>query len=136
VNDAPWFGTWVLDSSNPGPHAPASPYKRVTLKIEPWQDGLKVVYDMVGVRGGVIHMEWAGKFDGKDYAVQGVDYVLTNAYSPAGSNGYSIVVKRDGRTAAAAEVTVSQDRKTLTSVTTDKSAAGKETRSTAVYIRR
>ena len=33
-------------------------------------DGIKVVYDMVRPRGGVTHMEWTGKLDGMDYAVQ------------------------------------------------------------------
>ncbi|MBI2150292.1 MAG: hypothetical protein HYU27_06770 [Acidobacteria bacterium] len=71
---APWFGSWKLNLAK----STANPdrYKTVTSKIEPWEDGLKVTYDMVGTRGGVIHMEWNGRFDGKDYTVQGVDYVL------------------------------------------------------------
>src|SRR5687767_5867015 len=79
---APWFGTWHLNfaksTASPGP----PPFKRVTVKIEPWENGLKVTYDMVGTRGGITHMEWNGNFDGRDYSVQGVDYVLTNAYTP------------------------------------------------------
>ena len=35
------FGTWRLDSAS-GPSA----YSRVICKIEPWQDGLRVIYDM------------------------------------------------------------------------------------------
>jgi hypothetical protein len=66
----PWFGTWqqVPPESkwfNPWP------YQKVTLRIEPWNDGLRVVYDMVRRPGGITHMEWSGRFDGRDYPVQG-----------------------------------------------------------------
>jgi hypothetical protein len=65
-------------------------------------DGLRVVYDMVRRRGGITHMEWNGRFDGKEYPVQGVDYVLTNAYRKLSDRSYEIVVKVDGRAAAVA----------------------------------
>ena len=54
--NAPWFGTWQ--------HVPPEtkcfnpwPYQKVTLRIEPQDDGLRVVYDMVRRRGGITHME-------------------------------------------------------------------------------
>lgn len=127
---APWFGTWKLNSTN-------DRYKRVTSKIEPWgEDGLKVTYDMVGTRGGTTHMEWTGKFDGRDYPVQGVDYVLTNAYSRLNDRSYQIVVKVDGAVAATATVAISPDGKTLTTVTSEKDARGQNVTATTVYDRR
>src|SRR5262245_7556461 len=87
----PWFGTWKLNPAKSTSNS-ESRFKRVTLKVEPWQDGLKVTYDMVGIRGGVTHMEWTGKFDGKDYPVQGVDYVLRNAYTWLAEQRYQIVI--------------------------------------------
>src|SRR5213083_191797 len=114
---APWFGTWTLNFTKST--ANANPrFKKVTSRIEPREDGIKVTYDMVGTRGGITHMEWSGKFDGKDYPVQGVDYVLTNAYRWIGDSSYEIVVKVDGAVAATAKVQISPDGKTLTSVTT------------------
>jgi hypothetical protein len=128
---AGWFGTWTLNlaksTTNP------DRYKRVTSRIEPWQDGLKVTYDMVGTRGGVTHMEWIGKFDGKDYPVQGVDYVLTNAYTLVNDHSYDILVKVDGVVAARAKVVISPDGKTLTSVTTERNARGQDVSTTTVY---
>src|SRR5215471_14698970 len=120
---APWFGTWKLNPEKSTSN-PESRFKRVTLNVEPWQDGLKVTYDMVGTRGGVTHMEWTGKFDGKDYPVQGVDYVLTNAYTPVDDHHYQIVIKVDGAIVATANVAVSADGKTLTTVTIEKNALG------------
>ena len=123
---SPWFGTWTLNFSGD------ARYKRVVLKISPWQNGLKVTYDYVGIRGGVSHMEWTGKFDGKDYPVQGSDYVLTNAYSLVDDHNYRIVVKAEGTMVATASVSISADGKKLSSVT-----SGQDGRTTeAVYERR
>jgi hypothetical protein len=130
----PWFGTWKLNPAKSTSNS-ESRFKRVTLKVEPSQDGLKVTYDMVGIRGGVTHMEWTGKFDGKDYPVQGVDYVLTNAYTPVDERSYQIVIKVDGAVAATAKVVVSLDGKTLTTSTVEKNGKGESITTTVVYDR-
>lgn len=133
---APWLGTWQLNPAKSTRRAEPSPYKRVTTRIEPWEDGLKVTYDMVGTRGGVTHMEWTGRFDGRDYAVQGVDYVLTNAYRRIDDRRYEIGIKVDGRLVASAMATVAPDGKTLTVVTTEKDAQGRTVATTSIYDRR
>ena len=74
-----WFGVWQLKvaaSSSSGP----PPYKRATRRIEPSERGVRIVDDLVRPRGGVVHLEWIGRFDGLDYPVQGAEVVLTNAY--------------------------------------------------------
>src|SRR5438105_2192170 len=88
----PWFGTWKLNFEKSTQDRNAR-FKRATSKIEPLEDGLRVTYDLVGIRGGVTHLEWTGKFDGKDYPVEGVDYVLTNAYRRLDDRSYEIVSK-------------------------------------------
>jgi hypothetical protein len=130
----PWVGTWRLNfaKSTADPNARV---KRATTTIEPWKDGLKVRYDVVGTRGGLTHMEWTGKFDGKDYPVQGVDYVLTNAYTRLNDRSYQIVIKVDGAVTATATVVVLPDGNSLTTVTTGKNAEGKTVSTTAVYER-
>jgi hypothetical protein len=132
---APWFGTWRLNPERSQQRTAPSPYKRVTLRIEPAGDGLTVIYDMVGVRGGVTHVEWTGRFDGRDYPVQGVDYVLTNAYRRIDDRSYEITVKVDGAPAALARATVSADGQTLTVTTTEKDAGGTMGVTTTVYER-
>ena len=127
----PWYGTWSLDLSRTQP----ARYKRVTSRIEPWRDGLKVAYDMVGLRGGVTHWEWIGKFDGKDYAVQGVDTVLTNAYRMIDDRSYEIVVKLDGAVVATSRVTVSLDGTTLQVATQERLPNGQTANTSAVYER-
>ena len=131
-SQAPWIGAWKL---NPAKSTPArdSRYKRTITKIQPWQDGIRVTYDMVGTRGGVTHMEWNGKFDGKDYPVEGLDYVLTNSYKLLSDHSYEIVIKVEGGVAATAHVEISADGKTLTTVTNQKNAQGQDVKTTAVY---
>ncbi len=132
---APWYGTWEQIP-------PASkwfnpwPYQKVTLRIEPSADGLRVVYDMVRRRGGVTHMEWNGRLDGRDYPVQGVDYVLTNAYKQISGRSYQIVVRLDGREAAVATAVVSADGSRMTVDTLERDAGGQAVRTQAVYVRR
>ena len=129
-----WFGTWQQEL--PAASWFESPaFKRVTLRIVPWQDGLRVIYDMVRTRGGVAHREWSGRFDGRDYPVQGVDNFLTNAYRRIDDRRYEIVIKVDGQEAATALASVSPDGAVLTVITTQKDAAGQTVRSTAVYRR-
>src|SRR6188508_244645 len=97
----PWFGTWSLNPAKSG-RSNSSPFKRETCRIEPWGDGLKVTYDMVGTRGGVTHLEWTGGFDGRDQPVQGADTVLTNAYRRVDDQSYAIEVKAEGTPVATA----------------------------------
>jgi hypothetical protein len=110
---SPLFGTWRvnLDQSK-FPAAP--PYRRMTCRIEPMGDGLKVIYDIVGVRGGITHLEWMGKFDAKDYTLEGLETVVTNAYSRIDDHTYNVVVKEDGRITATSTITISGDNKVMT----------------------
>jgi hypothetical protein len=131
---SPWLGRWRLDPAR-STRAASSSYKRVTLTIEPAGDGLRVLYDMVGTRGGVTHLEWTGRFDGHDYAVQGADAILTNAYRPVDDRSYAIAVKVDGIAVASAVAAVSPDGRTLTVRQRDRDAHGAQVTTTAVYDR-
>jgi hypothetical protein len=126
------MGRWRLDPSR-STRATSSPYKRVMLTIEPAGDGLRVLYDMVGTRGGVMHLEWTGRFDGRDYAVQGADTVLTNAYRRLDAQRYTIDVKVEGNPVAGAVAAVSADGRTLTVTQVERNARGAEITTTAVY---
>jgi hypothetical protein len=131
----PLFGVWKMNPSkssvDPGP----VPYKKSTCKIEPWEDGLKVTYDMVGTRGGVTHLEWTGKLDGRDYPIEGVDDVITNAYTRIDDRTYDVTVKVDGGKAASARIAIAPDGSTLTTVTSSRNALGQTLKSTTVYDR-
>jgi hypothetical protein len=134
--EAPWFGNWQLDFEKSDFASGPPNFKRATCAIEPWEDGLKVSYDLVGLRGGVTHTEWSGRFDGRDYRVQGADIVLTNAYTRVDDLTYDIVTKVDGRIEAGARVTISADGQTMTTLTTIRHPQKGELRTTTVYRKR
>jgi hypothetical protein len=126
-SSAPWFGRWQATSND-------ARYKRIVLTISPLDhDRIRVAYDMVGIRGGVNHLEWTGRFDGADYPVHGLDYVMTNAYSPIDDRSCSILIKVEGRRSGTTLVTISPDNQTLTAVTSPDDSAQPGT--TVVYER-
>ena len=101
---------WDLETQSREIHIrprPAAVQERATSKIEPWENGVKITYDMVGQRGETAHREWSGKFDGRDYAVEGTDYVLTNAYSQIADHAYEAVVKVDDEIVSTATIVIS-----------------------------
>ena len=134
--DKPWFGTWELETPRPASIFEPPPYKKATTRIEPWDDGMKVTYDLVRTRGGITHMEWVGRFDGKDYPVQGVDNYLSNAYRLIDDRSYQIVIKVDTTVVATATAVVSGDGKTLTVTTEERDSRGQPRKTTAVYRKR
>ena len=113
-----------------------SPYKKVTTRIEPWEDGIRVVYDMVRTRGGITHTEWQGRIDGMDYPMQGVDSDMTNAYRLIDGRSYQIAIKMDGRGVATATAVVSEDGRALTVTTVERDARGQSRTTTAVDHRK
>lgn len=130
---AAWFGTWTLNLAkstyDPGP----GPYRRSTFTMEPSEDGVKVTYDMVGVRGGLTHLEWTGPFDGRDYAVQGVEEFITYAYIRVDDRTYDVVTKVDGTIVATSRVVLSPDGRSMTTVTSGNGAQGRKITSATVY---
>jgi hypothetical protein len=131
--DAAWHGTWRLNleksTYDPGP----PPYTRSQFTIQPHGDGLRVVYDMVRPRGGVTHLEWDGRFDGKDYPVQGVEEFITYAYLRIDARTYDVVTKIDGRVVATSRTTLSPDGRTITTTTGGRNAEGRDVRTVTVY---
>ena len=98
LNLSPLVGTWRLNFDKSDFASGPPPYSRVICRIAPSaEDGLRVIYDMIGTRGGVTHWEWTGHVDGKDYALEGVEEVVTNAYSRIDDHTYTVVAKLDGR---------------------------------------
>ena len=117
-----WHGVWKLNvgrSSFSGP----PPYKRATRNIEPTERGIRIVDDLVRPRGGIVHLEWIGRFDGLDYPVQGTEVVLTNAYRCQDDRTCVLVQKLDGEIVLTARLAISSDGKVLTTVDASQAAS-------------
>lgn len=112
-----WTGTWRLDLSRsefiPGP----APYVRATRRVELFDGGIRIVEDLVRVRGGITHLEWTGKLDGRDYRVHGVDLFVTYAYRNVDPVTLEGVVKLDGAVVSTSRETFSADAGMITIVT-------------------
>ena len=118
-----WTGTWTLDvvkSAGPAP----MPYKRGSRTIAALPDGaVTIIDDLVRIRGGVLHTEWTGKFDGLDYQVQGVEVVLTNAIRCVEERSCELVQKLDGRVIARVRLELSSDGRVLTATSPGNAGA-------------
>jgi hypothetical protein len=129
-----WFGRWTV-SVERSTYSASPAYKRASYTIQPVGDGLKVIYEAVLPRGGVQHLEWTGKLDGRDYPVQGVEEDMTYAYQPAGGGRYELVAKIAGRIAATATVAFSPDGKTMTTTTIARTSDGQSITTNTVYVK-
>lgn len=129
-----WFGTWNLDVAR-STYIGKAPYVRGTWKVQQGAGGeIVMIYDQVGTRGGVTHMEWTGRFDGSDHRLQGPDAVVTYAYMVVDPRTLDLVVKVDGRPSATARVVLGTDG-TVTATTTNNTARGPQM-TTTVYRKR
>jgi hypothetical protein len=128
-----WIGRWSLNLSKstyvPGP----PPYKRASYTIEPWEDGVKVTYQMTYPRGGVAHLEWIGRLDGRDYPLQGLDEAMTYAYARRSDGSYEVIVKVDGRAVATSTIVLSADGRAMTTTTRGRNASGRAVTTITVY---
>jgi hypothetical protein len=133
---AEWFGVWHLDATesiyDPGP----IPYRRGTWRIERADTDIKMVYDLIGVRGGVTHMEWTGRFDGQPYLLQGTDAVVAYAYTIVDPRNLDLVVTLDGVPAVRGRASLSPDGRTIVATTTSRNARGETLKTSTVYERR
>jgi hypothetical protein len=118
-----WFGVWELNVVRSSYSSGPPPYKRATRRIEPSERGIRIVDDLVRPRGGVVHLEWIGRFDGLDYPVQGAEAVLTNAFRCRDDRTCELVQKLDGEVVVTARLTISPDGKVLTTVAADQEAS-------------
>lgn len=129
-----WFGTWHLDVANSTFIGPA-PYVRGTWRVDQRPTGeIVMIYDQVGVRGGVTHMEWKGRFDGVDQRIHGPDAVVTYAYRVVDERTLDLLVKVDGRPTAGSRVVLQPDG-TVKATTQNGTARGAVTTVT-VYKKR
>ncbi len=121
----PFVGTWKLNLAKSKLPSPAP--KSQIFKCEAQGDTFKWSFDLVEADGKVIHSEWSGKYDGKDYPVKGDPTVDVTAIKKTGANSIEDIDKKAGKEVGRYQVTVSKDGKTMTANGTFKDAKGQET---------
>ena len=114
-----WIGVWTLTAVLSGNSTAPRLYARGTRHIVSTASSLTIVDDLVRLRGGVVHLEWTGTLDGRDYPVNGVEVFLTSAYREIDAHTLELTQKVDGRAVVRARLVLSADGKTITTTTTD-----------------
>ena len=127
----PFIGTWKTNVAKS--KSVPSQLKRIAItKIEAQGNSYKWTYDIVEANGRILHSEWSGKLDGKDYPVTGNPAVDTTARKKTGTNSYVYVSKKGGKIVSSGQVVVSKDGKTAINTNRQKNAKGQEWTSVAV----
>jgi hypothetical protein len=127
----PHMGTWKLNEAKSKITPGTTKFTTVTFKN--MSGNVKLTSDGVGPDGKPIHVEWSGKFDGKDYPVTGDPNSDARAYAKVNDRTLQVTVKKSGKVTATAQTVVSADGKTRTSTVTGTTVKGKRFKNTAVY---
>src|SRR6266849_4856485 len=122
---ASWVGTWKLNLAK-SKYSPGPPPKSSTVKVEPWENGLKTTTDVVTAQGEARHIEVSGKFDARDNPITGNPNADTDAFRRVNAHSYVTFAKKDGKATTTTRVEISTDGKTRTTRTTGKNAQGQD----------
>ena len=126
-----FIASWKLNEAKS--KFPPGATKNTTVVYEAAGDSIKVTIDGVGGDGKPTHVEWTGKFDGKDYPSTGSAADDARAYTKIDDHTLHIVLKKGGKPVGTAHIVISADGKSRTVTATITGADGKKVTSTAVY---
>lgn len=125
------MGTWKINEAK-SRIATGLPFM-TTVTYEAQGDQVKVVTDGTDSAGKPIHVEWTGKFDGKDYPVTGDTHADARSYTQVDEHTLMLTNKSNGKVVTTAHIVTSPDGKTRTVQISATDATGKRLSGTAVY---
>jgi hypothetical protein len=117
----PAIGVWTLNLFQSSFRQVPTP---TVLKIESWEDGLKVTADMPGALGHKRQPAIIYRFDGKEYPLTGSTIADTISAKRINELITDSVWKKDGRVVFTMRIGVSMDGKTLNVMRTSICADG------------
>jgi|WetSurSiteA1Bulk_404760.scaffolds.fasta_scaffold14695_5 hypothetical protein len=131
----PFVGTWKLNVAKSRFDPPSSALKSDLVKIAAQINGLKYTFDRVDLEGKAIHIEYAAKFDGKDYPVTitGDRSVNTTSLRRIDANTIKSVNKINGKETERNRVVIAKDGKSSTVTTKVKNEKGQEFTTITIY---
>jgi hypothetical protein len=124
-------GTWKVNvaksSFNPGPGLQSQ-----IVKFESKGDSWTVIVDSTGPDGKLVHSEWLGKFDGKDYPMIGDPNIDTRSFKKIDDYTLEIVAKSKGKVVSLTKTVYARNGKTRVSTQTGVNAQGQKVSNTIV----
>jgi len=127
----PQMGTWKLNEAKSKFTPGTTKFTNVTFKN--MFGNIKVTQDGISGDGKPIHVEWSGKFDGKDYPVTGDPNADTRSYMKVNDRTLHVTAKKNGKVIATAHTTVSNDGKSRSATVTGTTPKGKKFKNVVVY---
>jgi hypothetical protein len=127
----PQMGTWKLNEAKSKITPGTTKFTTVTFKN--MFGNVKVTSDGVDANGKPLHVEWSGKFDGKDYPVTGSPDSDARSYTKVNDRTLQMTAKKSGQVIATAQTVVSNDGKSRTANVTGTTAKGKKFKNVPVY---
>jgi hypothetical protein len=127
----PQMGTWKLNEAKSKITPGTTKFATATFKNS--FGNVRITQDGTGPDGRAIHVEWSGKFDGKDYPVTGDPNVDSRAYAKVNERTLQVTAKKNGKVTATAQTVVSADGKTRTSTVSGTTVKGKKFHNTVIY---
>ena len=125
------MGTWKLNEAKS--HLAPGAGKNHTVVYETAGDQIKVTVDGTDSAGNATHNTWTGKFDGKDYALDGDPTADTRSYRMQGARTLLMTGKKAGKATISGRIVVTANGKSRTVTTTGTDAKGKRYKNIAVY---
>ena len=127
----PHMGTWKLNEAK-SKITPGT-LKNTHVVYSSMLGQMKVKSDGIGADGKPVHIEWSGKFDGKDYPVSGDPNSDTRSYTKVNDRTLTTTAKRNGKVTVTGQIVVSADGKSRTVTLTGTTPKGKKFKNVAVY---
>ena len=94
---------------------------------------VKIKSDGIDPSGKPIHVEWSGKFDGKDYPVTGDPNSDSRSYTKVNDRTLTTTAKKNGKVTVTGQIVVSADGKNRTVTINGTSPKGKKFKNVVVY---
>jgi hypothetical protein len=127
----PQMGTWKLNEAK-SKITPGT-LKNTHVVYSSMLGQVKIKSDDIDGSGKPVHVEWSGKFDGKDYPVIGDPNSDGRSYTKVNERTLTTTNKKNGKVTVTGQIVVSLDGKTRTLTLTGTTPKGKKFKNVAVY---
>jgi hypothetical protein len=125
-------GTWKLNESK-STFAPGATKNHTVTYTEAKDGMINLTVDGTDKDGKTVHWTWTGKFDGKQYNVEGSPIIGTVGYKALNDHTNSATGIKDGKVVFTGSIKVAKDGKSRMVTTTMTGADGKKHTDKAYY---
>jgi hypothetical protein len=127
----PQMGTWKLNETK-SKITPGT-LKNTHVVYSSMFGQVKIKSDGIDGSGKPVHVEWSGKFDGKDYPVIGDPNSDARSYTKVNERTLTTANKTNGKVTVTGQIVVSADGKSRTLTLNGTTPKGKKFKNVAVY---